>query len=141
MCQLIKNRVLGVIYVVISQVLQVIKETADKSYFTSRGYLYTIYNLKDTGDGLVDNRIFVYDMNGSYTTKDKLKCYQKMHTITINPDGKPDNVVYTKMEIESACLDKDGKLLLCGNFGRANDNYDDMIIRVKGFDPANPTPN
>lgn len=120
-----------------------IEHNQDFFYDKSAGYLYTIYNLTNDADpqNPVDNRIFVYDLKGSYTTKDGLKCYKKMHTITINPDGKPDNVDYTKMEIESACLDKDGKLLLCGNFGRANGNYDDMIIRVKGFDPANPTPN
>ena len=110
-------------------------------YDKSAGYLYTIYNLENGGNEPVDNRIFVYSLEEKSGTKDGLPYYKKMHTITINPEGKPDNVDYTKLEIESACLDKDGRLLLGGNFGRANGNYDDMIIRVKGFDPANPTPN
>ncbi len=121
-----------------------IEHNQDIFFDKSASMLYTIYNLKNGENEPIDNRIFVYYLGESSGTKDGLPYYKKIHTITINPEGKPDNVDYKKLEIESACLDKDGKLLLCGNFKIANGDgtkEQDMIIRVKGFNPADPTPN
>ncbi len=95
----------------------------DIHYDTSTSLLF-IPRCKNNNGSILQNKIAVVNLAGSYTTYNNCKCYTPFEVIVVDKSGNSD---YTKFEVESLGIDNTRHIVMACN---VEGNYTDSFHKI-----------